>query len=37
MPGSDLEAVDQHCISVTPVHLDFTNYASMRILRRWKW
>jgi 5'-nucleotidase len=37
MPGSDLEAVDQNCISVTPVHLDFTNYASMRILRRWKW
>ena len=37
MPGSDLEAVEQNCISVTPVHLDFTNYSSMRILRRWKW
>jgi 5'-nucleotidase len=36
-PGSDLEAVEQNCISVTPVHLDFTNYASLRILRRWKW
>jgi 5'-nucleotidase len=37
MPGSDLEAVEQNRISVTPVHLDFTNYASMRVLRRWKW
>jgi len=37
MPGSDLEAVEQNWISVTPVHLDFTNYASMRVLRRWKW
>ena len=37
LPGSDLEAVEQNRISVTPVHLDFTNYSSMRILRRWKW
>jgi 5'-nucleotidase len=37
IPGSDLEAVEQNFISVTPVHLDFTHYASMRILRRWKW
>jgi 5'-nucleotidase len=37
MPGSDLDAVERNCISVTPVHLDFTNYASLRILRRWKW
>jgi 5'-nucleotidase len=37
IPGSDLEAVEQNAISVTPLHLDFTNYASMRVLRRWKW
>ncbi len=37
IPGSDLEAVEQGCISVTPIHLDLTNYASMRKLRRWKW
>lgn len=35
--GSDLEAVEQNYISVTPVHLDFTNYSTLRILRRWKW
>ncbi len=37
IPGSDLEAVEQDWISVTPIHLDLTNYASMRKLRRWKW
>ena len=37
IPGSDLEAVEQNYISVTPVHLDFTNYATLRKLRRWKW
>ncbi len=37
IPGSDLEAVEQDWISVTPIHLDLTNYASMRQLRRWKW
>jgi 5'-nucleotidase len=37
VPGSDLEAVEENCISVTPLHLDMTNYSSMRFLRRWKW
>ncbi len=37
IPGSDLEAVEQGSISVTPIHLDLTNYASMRQLRRWRW
>ena len=37
IPGSDLEAVEQGFISVTPLHLDFTNYGSMRELRRWTW
>lgn len=37
IPGSDLEAVEQNFISVTPIHLDLTHYAAMRALRRWKW
>lgn len=37
IPGSDLEAVEQRFISVTPLHLDMTDYASIRALRRWKW
>lgn len=37
IPGSDLEAVEQNFISITPIHLDLTNYDSLRALRRWKW
>ncbi len=37
IPGSDLEAVEQNYISITPIHLDLTNYTSLRTLRRWKW
>ena len=37
IPGSDLEAVEQNYISVTPIHLDFTNHVSLRSLKRWKW
>ncbi len=37
IPGSDLEAVEQNYISITPIHLDMTNYVSMRTLKRWKW
>ncbi|GAB4366823.1 MAG: 5'/3'-nucleotidase SurE [Deltaproteobacteria bacterium] len=37
IPGSDLEAVEQGFVSVTPLHLDMTDYASIRTLRRWKW
>jgi 5'-nucleotidase len=37
IPGSDLEAVEQNYISITPIHLDLTNYVSLRTLRRWKW
>ena len=37
IPGSDLEAVEQDYISITPIHLDMTNYKSLRTLRRWKW
>lgn len=37
IPGSDLEAVEKNFISVTPLHLDLTDYAGIRALRRWKW
>jgi len=37
IPGSDLEAVEERFVSVTPLHLDMTDYASIRALRRWKW
>ncbi len=37
IPGSDLEAIEQNCISVTPIHMDLTSYGSMRAIRRWKW
>jgi len=37
VPGSDLEAVGQNYISITPIHLDLTNYVSLRTLKRWNW
>ncbi len=37
IPGSDLVAVEQNYISITPIHLDLTNYVSLRSLKRWKW
>lgn len=37
IPGSDLEAVEQNYISITPIHLDLTNYMSLQTLKRWKW
>jgi hypothetical protein len=35
VPGSDLEAIEDNCISITPIHLDLTNYAALRALRKW--
>jgi 5'-nucleotidase len=37
VPGSDLEAIEEGFISVTPIHLDLTNYAALRALRKWTW
>lgn len=34
-PGSDFEAIDAGYVSITPIHLDLTNYGSMDLLRRW--
>jgi 5'-nucleotidase len=37
VPDSDLEAVEQGFISVTPLHLDLTHFASLKSLARWEW
>ncbi|MBI5048498.1 MAG: 5'/3'-nucleotidase SurE [Deltaproteobacteria bacterium] len=34
--GTDFEAVANKFISITPVHLDMTNYASFKELHNWK-
>lgn len=36
IPGSDFMALAQGFISVTPLHLDLTNYRSFDSLRRWQ-
>jgi 5'-nucleotidase len=33
---TDIEAVSNSCISITPLHLDLTDYASIDVLKRWK-
>jgi len=37
VPGSDLEAIEDGFVSITPIHLDLTNYAALRALRKWTW
>ena len=37
VPGSDLEAIEDGFISITPIHLDLTNFAALRVLRKWTW
>jgi 5'-nucleotidase len=36
MPGSDYHAVKRGHISVSPLHLDLTNYASLQTLQSWE-
>ena len=33
---SDFKAIGQNCISITPLHLDWTNYASLKTLSKRK-
>jgi 5'-nucleotidase len=33
--GTDFAAVVRGHISITPLHLDLTNYASLDVLRGW--
>jgi len=35
LPGSDVEAINERKISVTPLHLDNTDFASLAILKQW--
>lgn len=34
-PDSDFRAVDDGCVSVTPLHLDLTNYRLLEEIREW--
>lgn len=36
LPGSDVEAINEKKISMTPLHLDNTDFASLAILKQWK-
>lgn len=35
-PGTDFHAINRRHVSITPLHLDLTNYESMKILKEWK-
>jgi len=34
--NTDFEAVSNHSISITPLHLDLTDYSSIPLLKKWK-
>jgi 5'-nucleotidase len=34
-PGTDIHAVNRKHVSITPLHLDLTNYESIKILSGW--
>ena len=34
-PGTDFHALNRRHVSITPLHLDLTNYESMKILKGW--
>jgi 5'-nucleotidase len=34
-PGTDFHALNRRHVSITPLHLDLTNYESMNILKEW--
>jgi 5'-nucleotidase len=36
LEGTDFHAVQNGYVSVTPLHLDLTNYAAMERLRQWR-
>lgn len=35
-PASDLAALEQRAISLTPLQADLTNYNSMELLKKWQ-
>jgi len=36
IPGSDYHAVSRGHVSITPLHIDLTNYASIELLKGWE-
>jgi 5'-nucleotidase len=34
--GTDFEAISNHHISITPLHLDLTDYCSFEEMGKWK-
>ena len=36
MESTDFEAISNHHISITPLHLDLTDYSSFEEMRKWK-
>ena len=36
MKDTDFEAISKHYISITPLHLDLTDYPSIEEMKRWK-
>jgi len=34
--GTDFEAIEQNAISVTPLHLDLTDYGQLEAVKKWK-
>jgi 5'-nucleotidase len=36
MEGTDFEAISRHHISITPLHLDLTDYSSFEDMRKWE-
>ena len=33
--GTDFEAIEQNAISVTPLHLDLTDYDQLDVVKKW--
>jgi 5'-nucleotidase len=36
LAGTDVEAIEQHCISITPVHLDLTQHEFLEEMKSWE-
>ena len=36
LPGTDYHAVSRGHVSITPLHIDLTNYASIDTLKGWE-
>lgn len=34
-PGTDFHAIRNHCVSITPLHVDFTRYQAMEQVANW--